>query len=59
MVDSGTLLYFFAVVGGALILGLAIAYAFMRNKQRTLREKLASEHGAHEIYEKEDRAPGP
>jgi hypothetical protein len=59
MLDSGTLLYFFAVVGGALILGLAIAYGFMRSKQRTQREKLAAERGAHEVYEKEDRAPGP
>jgi hypothetical protein len=59
MLDSGTLLYFFAVVGGAAILGAAIAYGIMRSKQRTQREKLATERGAHELYEKEDRAPGP
>lgn len=59
MLDSGTLVYLFAVTGGALILGLAIAYGVMRNWQRAQREKLASERGAHDIYQKEDRAPGP
>lgn len=59
MPDSGTLLYLFAVAGGAAILGGAIAYGFMRSKQRTRRERLATERGTRELYEKEDRAPGP
>jgi hypothetical protein len=55
MLDLPTILYFFAVAGGAVILGAAIAYGFARNKQRTAAEKRATEAGTHRIYEKEER----
>jgi pantothenate kinase type III len=55
MIDPGTALWFFAVAGGALILGIAIAYGFIRSRQRTSREKFRAEQGAREIYEKEER----
>jgi hypothetical protein len=55
MTDPGTVLWFFAIVGGTIILGIAVAYGVLRNKKRTIAEKRASERGAHEIYEKEDR----
>ena len=55
MLDPGTALWFFAVVGGAVILGIALAYGMIHNRKRTAREKIAAERGAHEIYEKEER----
>lgn len=57
--DPGTLLYFLAIVGGTAILGGGIAYGYLPYRQRTRADRRAAEHGAHEIYEKEDRAPGP
>jgi hypothetical protein len=59
MTELGFSWWFLVVVGGTLVLGVAIAYGFIRSRQRTRREKLAGEQGAHEVYEKEDRAPGP
>jgi pantothenate kinase type III len=55
MLDPGTALWFFAVVGGAAILGIALAYGIIHNRKRTAREKAATERGAEEIYEKEER----
>lgn len=55
MLDPGTAMYFFAVVGGVIILGIAMAYGMARNRQRSRAEKLESERGAHRIYEEEDR----
>ena len=55
MIDPGTALWFFAVVGGAAILGVALAYGVIHNRKRTARDKYEAERGAHEIYEKEER----
>lgn len=56
MPDIPTIGWLFAVAGGALILGVAIAYGVMGNREVTRSERLAAERGAHEIYEREDRA---
>jgi hypothetical protein len=55
MPDLPTFMYFLAVIGGAIILGIAIAYGLTRNKERTAAQKRATEAGAHQIYEKEER----
>ena len=55
MPDLPSFMYFLAVVGGTAVLGGAIAYGFLRYRQRTPAEKRASEIGAHRIYEKEER----
>lgn len=55
MPDLPTIGWLFAIAGGAAILGVAIAYGLMRNRERTTHEKLQSEAGARRIYEEEDR----
>jgi hypothetical protein len=55
MTDPGTAMYFFAVVGGAIILGIAMAYGIARNKHRSRAEKLETERGTHRLYEEEER----
>jgi hypothetical protein len=55
MPDLPTFLYFLAVVGGTAVLGGAIAYGYLRYRQRTPAEKAAAERGARQIYEKEER----
>lgn len=51
--------WFLVIVGGTIVLGLAIAYGFLRSRRQTRAERMATERAAHEIYEKEDRAHGP
>jgi hypothetical protein len=55
MTDPGTALWFFVVVGGAIVLGVAMAYGFIHNRNRTAAERRATEEGTHRIYEKEER----
>jgi hypothetical protein len=55
MPDLPTILYFFAIVGGTLILGLAIAYGLARSRHRSVAERNATEAGTHRLYEKEER----
>lgn len=55
MTDPGTALWFFVVVGGAIVLGIAMAYGVVHNKSRTARERRESEEGAKRIYEEEER----
>ena len=55
MTDPGTALWFFVVGGGAIVLGVAMAYGFMHNRNRTAAERRATEEGTHRIYEKEER----
>ncbi|GHA31615.1 hypothetical protein GCM10007989_29600 [Devosia pacifica] len=44
-----------ATLGGAIILGLAIAWGMRRSSQRTPQEKARTEAGVHEEYRKEDQ----
>ncbi len=39
MTDPGTAMYFFVVVGGVILLGIAMAFGIVRNRQRTEAEK--------------------
>ena len=47
--------WFLVLVGGTIVLGIAIAYGVLRNRQRTTREKLQTEAATRDIYHKEDR----
>lgn len=48
--------WFFAVLGGAVILGIVIAYGAFKSSRATPRQKEAGERGAREIYHKDDNA---
>lgn len=50
--------WFLVIVLGTVILGVAIAYGMMRNRQRTAREMARTEQATHNLYKKEDQAPG-
>ncbi|WP_158626049.1 hypothetical protein [Arsenicitalea aurantiaca] len=54
MEDATTFPWLFAVLGGAVILGLVIAFAMARNAKRTPRERALNEQGAREQYHKAD-----
>ncbi len=45
--------WLFAVLGGAVILGIVIAYGSFRASKATKRQQEAGEHAAHEIYHKD------
>jgi hypothetical protein len=55
MSDFGFGPWAFIVLGGIIVLGIAIAYGAMRNSQRTRAEKMASERATHQLYEREDK----
>lgn len=55
MGDLPTFSWLFAVAGGFIILGIAIAYGLMQNRRRTLTERRVAEDGAHEIYKQDGR----
>jgi hypothetical protein len=42
-------------VGGAIVLGLAIAFGIIRTGQRTAREKAVTESATRDLYRREDR----
>ncbi|UYQ71420.1 hypothetical protein OF122_15400 [Pelagibacterium flavum] len=46
--------WLFAVLGGAVILGLVIAYGAIRSSKATPRQKDAAEHAAHDLYHKDE-----
>lgn len=48
--------WFLAVVGGTIILGIAIAYGMMRGGRRTPREERRTEQGTRDIYHKDERS---
>lgn len=56
MDDGGGALWLILTVGGILLLGLAIAYAALRNRSLTRTEKARSEAGTAEVYAEEQRA---
>lgn len=43
------------VLGGMIVLGVAIAYGIVRNASRTRAERAASERATHELYQREDQ----
>jgi hypothetical protein len=45
--------WFLAVVGGTIVLGIAIAYGMIRVGRRTPREKRRTEEATREIYHKD------
>ena len=47
--------WFFAVVGGFIILGLALAYGAYRTRHRSRLEKLQRDQGTREVYRKDER----
>lgn len=46
--------WFLAVVGGTIVLGIAIAYGFWRNRKRTIAERMQTEAATREIYHKDE-----
>jgi hypothetical protein len=44
----------YIVIGGVIILGIAIAYGIIRNNGRTYAERATSERATHQLYERED-----
>ena len=50
-------LWILMTVGGVIALGLALAYATMRNRKMTRGEKIESEEGTARVYAEEQRAP--
>ena len=47
--------WLFAVAGGALILGLAIAYGLMQSRRRSRRDDQVAEQATHDIYKRDGR----
>ena len=56
MSDFGFGPWAFIVLGGMIVLGIAIAYGAMRTSHRTRAERMASERATHQLYEREDKA---
>lgn len=50
-------IWLFAVAGGAVLLGLGIAWGVMRSRRETPREIAQHEEGAREIYGKSPEEP--
>lgn len=46
--------WLFAIVGGAIILGLAIAFAVLKSSQASRRQREAGEQGARDLYHKDE-----
>ncbi len=55
MTELGFYPWLFVVLGGAIILGIAIAYGVMHNRRRSISEIAASERGAQRVYEDANR----
>jgi hypothetical membrane protein len=55
MSDLGFLGWAFVAAGGIVILGFIIAYAELRNRKRTARERAVTEAATHRLYEEEER----
>lgn len=50
-------IWFLAVVGGTLVLGIVVAYIVMTRRKLTPDEKMRQDLGSRAIYEEEDRKP--
>jgi hypothetical protein len=48
--------WFIVVVGGFIVLGLAIAYGMARTSKRTARHRAAASHGVREAVAKDHQA---
>jgi uncharacterized membrane protein YesL len=55
METSGQGLWLILLTVGVVVLGLAMAYGAMRNRQRTTGEKIAREIGTKQEYAREDQ----
>ena len=58
MVDFGAALYFAAIVAGTLILGVTLAYAFLRLRKRTSADRRARDEGTRRVYREEEQRRG-
>jgi hypothetical protein len=55
MTDLGFWFWAFMVLGGTIIVGIAIGYGIAHNRLRTRAERAATERATHQLYEREDR----
>lgn len=46
--------WLFAILGGAVLLGLAIAYGMMKSSHASRRQRDAAERGARDLYHKDE-----
>lgn len=46
--------WLFAIVGGAVLLGIAIAYGAVKSSHASRRQRDAAEEGARKMYHKDD-----
>ena len=54
MEQSGSYLWLIVVLGGAILLGAAIAYGMYRSRRRSLAEQIHTEAATRDEYAKED-----
>lgn len=47
--------WLFAILGGAVLLGIAIAYGAMKSSHASRRQRDAAEEGARKMYHKDER----
>ncbi|MEO3385771.1 hypothetical protein [Mesorhizobium sp. CAU 1741] len=52
-------LWLFAVIGGPLIIGAAIAYALLTRRTRSTGEAVAQRQATRRLYEEEEKQPAP
>ncbi|GLK80154.1 hypothetical protein [Methylopila turkensis] len=55
--EGGGVLWLILTVGGVIVLGVALSYGMLRNRQTTRSEKIAAERGAERVYDAESRDP--
>ena len=52
-------LWLLVVMGGPLVIGIAIAYVLLTRRQRTTGEKVAQRHATRRLYEEQEQSPPP
>lgn len=52
--ETGSWLWLFVVFGGAVVLGLAIAWGMARSGRLTAQQKMAREEGTQRVYDEEE-----
>lgn len=53
--DLSTMPWFFAVLGGAAILALVLAYGVYKSSSASRRQRDAAEKGARDLYDKDNK----